>query len=116
MPAATTLFEAKNFALQNVWGKFRAPSLLKTSLQSWVNDGLIAVLDPNQGEQAEALGWTVPSQYVNSILPNTTGEQNERQVAELIELLSRTIERLENITLTAGQISDIIDAYNAAWA
>lgn len=116
MTVANTLQEARDLTLVNVWEKFLAPSLLKTSIDTWRN-GLNDVLDSNNAEQKEALAWTIPTQFVNQNLPSVVGDQIESDLPPVIEVLSRTIERLQNVdSLTAQQTTDILAAYNAAWA
>ena len=115
MPAASDLFEAKNFALQNVWGKFEADASLRASMISWKNDGL-GQLTAGKAEQDEARNWIIPTLFSIQTLPTDVNDQTELDVELIICLLSRAIERMEVINLSAQQITDIVDAYNAAWA
>jgi len=115
MPAATTLLEAQELALQNVWGRFLAPVLLRTALEDWRDAGL-SELDPSIPEQAEAALWLVPNSFAIQQMPAATGDQNVDHVMLVIETLSRTLERIRDVTLTAGQITNVVAAYNAAFA
>ena len=119
MPVAATLFEARNFAQQNCWGRWLAPVVVRDRMESWITD-LEVVLDQNDPEQAEALGWLIPSIAAIQALPTTAPAQDNSQLIPLnlaINALSRTIERLEDVSsLTGAQVTAILSSYNTNWA
>jgi hypothetical protein len=76
----------------------------------------LSELDTNIGEQAEAALWKVPTAYALQQMPTTTGAQTVTDVELVVEVLSRTLERIRDLTLTAPQEAAILAAYNSAWA
>lgn len=110
MPVATTLAEAKSFALQNVWARFAAAEVLKDILvDQW--SGVFGILTI---ESTVSL-WEVPTSHAISQLPDAAGAQNEVDISLVIEVVSRTIEAFEVEGLTGAQIAAFLVIYNDAW-
>ncbi|MDP2607256.1 MAG: hypothetical protein Q8S00_32365 [Deltaproteobacteria bacterium] len=115
MPLAGNILQMQQYALQNTWDRYLAPVVLRTRIVSWRDNGL-SELDDNIAEQAETMRWLVPTSFLIQRLPISTTSQNLAHVEQVIEILSRTIERIRDLTLTVPQTAAIITAYNTAFA
>ena len=102
------------FAMQNVWDKFVTASLFRDAVKAWLP--VFDELDLANAEQADAYRWSIPFILAYQELPTAVASQNVSDIAALVEILSRSCDKLRNLTLTAAQDANIIAIYNVAWA
>lgn len=112
---AFNLSQMAEFAMQNIWDKFVNAQSFRTAVSDWLP--AFAELDLNVAEQANAYRWNVPFILAHQELPTVVASQNVTDIEELIEILSRSCDKIRNLSsLDATQTANIIAIYNAAWA
>ena len=114
MPAAANLNEATYFIVQNIFALNSAATDLIARTNTWLT--AFAELNTAVADQKTMYAWIVPTLFARNRLPTGAANQDTTNIQELIEIMSRSLDKLRNTTsLTAPQIAAILVIYNSAW-
>ena len=110
---ATTLDEATTYAMQNIFDLLGSSDLIARA-DTWVT--AFDELDQTIEEQRISRNWIVPTIFATNKIPTGVANQLIPDIQDLYQIVTRSLDCLRNLSsLTAGQITNILAIYNAAW-
>ena len=112
MPTASTLDQAVTFAMRNIFAQLGNTDLVaRTNVWLAAFDELSTTIE----EQRLARNWIIPTIFARDKIPTALAAQDVTNIQDLFQTVTRSIDHIRGLTLTAPQIASILVIYNSAW-